>query len=167
MNFFSIGIVLVLMFSGSVSAREHAKDKHPGEYYEMDVHEGKCSAAAHYSKRVVTAPYHGTVYVCRKCKRGFLAAIHGIERFLQDTPSGTFNRQKLQQDLNNLGADFAFETFYEREGKEMGSACCFGVPKASSRALKRILLTVGFTFPRATWRTIKNLVHGTRDCVGM
>lgn len=166
-NIIQLVFIWVFAFSWSAFSSDHAKVAHPGEYYEFDTKDGAEKKMGHVAKEIVAAPYRGMRYVCRKSKSVTTSIINAIEQFLSDSRSVNGDRQKLKKNLDEWGADYAFENYYERENKDMESACCFGMPKASMTALKRILYTAGFTLPKATWRTIKNIGRGTKDCAGV
>lgn len=166
MRLLYISLAIVVLFSGFLSADHAHWRKYKGEFYEYDL-EGTAAQkirreAIFHTKQVLIAPFKATAWTYRAGKSGFKRTKKRIEAYLTDAPGISGNQRMLKGAL----AEWESEMYREDNNPSRGETvnCVSATLSPSYKVLKNILYALGFRLPRATWQTVKRIVHGTCDC---
>lgn len=171
MNQFILTNLVAILCAAQISAEHDHTDKYKaGEFYEYAV-EGftkeeqvKIEARQH-SKQVIKAPFKAV----GKCFRGGKNLIgrmgKSIELFLSDSRSVNGKRRELKKAMADWEGQVTSYYDHDLENEGKASHCMYGLPYGAWKLLKNTLFTVGIRLPRATARTVRDFVLGTRDLV--
>lgn len=169
-NIFWFQLIVLSSFFSGWSLAEHSHIKAPvGEFYEYDIegdHKEKVKRElSFHTKQVIKAPFKAVQWCYRTSRESLRKISKSIELFLSSSRSVDKRQEELRQAVSEWEHQMKAANYYGYDDKREHKRFLFGLPEDAWAALKSILYTAGFKFPRATLQTVKRFIHGTRHCV--
>lgn len=164
--FLSVFVAIFCATSFASPHHHHEKKRYYGYDTEGTAKDRIKHQVGHGALFIIKSPF----LLIHKGLRGGRSAVRyvrdNVEIFLSDAASVNGDREKLHNVLVAWENSDDLRTIMENERRH-GRKFLFGIPSDAWKLLKNVLHTAGFTLPRATWHTIKSVIFGSRDMVGV